>query len=337
MNWYLQSNKDSDIVMSSRVRLARNIKGIPFTPKCKNEDYKKVYDLMKENSPLLGYGLKFIDLKDLDEITKYSLAEKHLINPDFAKSKNPYAAIIINDDEDICIEINEEDHIKIQVFSSGLEIQNLMNLAIEIDQKIEDIVPISYNDQYGYLTSCPTNVGTGLKSSVIVHLPALLQTRNIRKILNIVNNFGMSIKSINNEGSKNESDLYQISSNQTLGITEKEVTKNINLITQKVIEQERVARKYLAEKSIDLEDRLYRNYGILVNARKITSQEARELLSNIKLGVDLGIITELDDKKVLELMLYTKPANLQKRLGKRLTMNEREIERAKLIQQIISQ
>lgn len=336
MNWYLQSNKDSDIVISSRVRLVRNIKGIPFTPKCKNEDFKKVYDIMKENSPLLGYGLKFIDLKDLDDITKYSLAEKHLINTDFAKSKNPYAAIIINDDEDICIEINEEDHIKIQVFSAGLEIQNLMNLAIEIDQKLEDIIPISYHEQYGYLTSCPTNVGTGLKSSVIVHLPALSQTRNIRKILNIVNNFGMSIKNINSEGSKIESDIYQISNNQTLGITEKEVTKNINLITQKVIEQERVARKYLAEKSIELEDELYRNYGILVNARKISGQEALELLSNVKLGVDLGIITEINDKKILELMLYIKPANLQKRLGKKLNMYDRQIERAKLIKEIIA-
>ena len=305
MNWYLQNGKESDVILSSRVRLSRNIKGIPFTTKCKDEDFKKVYDLMKNATMSLGYGLKFIALKDIDDITKGVLAEEHLISQEFAKTKNPYAAIIINDDENICIEVNEEDHIKLQVFSSGLDIENLMNLAIEIDQKLENIVPYSYNEQYGYLTACPTNVGTGLKASVLVHLAGLTQTGNIRKILNVINNFGMSVRGAYGEGTKVEGDLYQISNNQTLGVTEGEIIKNLKLISQKIISQERLARKFLTKNSVELEDKVYRDFGILSNARKLTNDETKELLSTVKLGTDLGIIKgnkddylDLLDKKI---------------------------------------
>ena len=328
MNWYLQNGKDSDVVVSCRNRLARNIDDIPYIPKCTNEDFKKVYNIMKEATPLLGYGLKFVDMKDLDDLTKESLAEKKIISKEFAKNKNPYVAIIINSDENICMTINEEDHIRLQTFSSGLDVENLMNLCIEIDEKLEEIVQYSFHIQYGYLTACPTNVGTGLKSSVIVHLPALSMTKNIGKVINIVNNLGMSLKEIS-------PCMYQISNNQTLGITEKEIVKNINLITQKVLEQERVARKYLGKKSISLEDKIYRDFGILSNAKKLNIEETKELLSNIKLGVDLGIIDILNDTKVSELMLYTMPANLQKRIGKELTVYEQDIERAKVVKDII--
>ena len=334
MNWYLQNGKDSDVVLSSKVCLSRNIKGIPFTTKASQEELKKVYSLMKDASNSLGYGLRFFDLSDMDEITRDSLAEKHLISKAHSKSKQKYSAIILNDDESICIEVNEEDHIKIQVFRSGLELESITNLAIELDEKIGKILPYSYHKQYGYLTACPTNVGTGMKVSTIVHLPALSITRNTRKLLNVVNNFGMEIKGLYGDGSKVEGDLYQISNNQTLGVTEKEIVKSLNLITNKVIEQERTARKYLTRQSIDLEDKVYRDFGILTNARKINLNEALKLLSNVKLGVDLGIIKELNDSKVSELMLYIKPANLQKRVGKELTINEQSIERAKIVKEM---
>lgn len=336
MNWYLQSGKEADVVISSRVRLSRNIKQIPFTTRAKEQDLKKVFDLMKEASLSLGYGLKFVPMDSLDELTKESLAEKHIISMEFAKNQNPYTAILINDEENICIEINEEDHIKLQVLSSGLEIENLMNLAIEIDQKLEEIVPYSYNEKYGYLTACPTNVGTGLKASVLVHLPALSTTGNARKVLNIVNGLGMNIRGLYGEGTKVEGDMYQISNNQTIGITEKEIIKNLSLITQKIIKQERMVRKYLTNKEIELEDSVYRDYGILANARKITNEEAKEMLSLVKLGCDLGIIEEVNDKKINELMLYTNDANLQKRVGRTLNKKELDIERAKVIKEIIN-
>lgn len=335
MSWYLQNGKDSDVVISTRIRLVRNIKGIPFTTKCKKEDFKKVYALMKEATLSLGYGLRFISMKDIDQLTKNSLAEKHLISQEFAKSNNPYNAIIINDEENICIMVNEEDHIKIQVFCSGLDIDNLMNLAIEIDKKLEKATQYSFNDKYGYLTACPTNVGTGLKASVLLHIPGLRLTGNLRKILNVVNNFGMNVRGVYGEGTNVEGDMYQISNNQTLGIAESEITKNIKLITQKVMQQERVARKYLAKKNIELEDKIYRDYGILTNARKISEEESIELLSIIKMGIDLGILEELNDKKVSELLLYVRGANLQKRLGKSLTIYEQDIERANIIKEIV--
>lgn len=337
MNWYLQNGKESDVVISTRVRLSRNIKGISFITRASKEELKEVYEKMKEITPLLGYNLKFLKLDDMDSITKQSLVEKHLISPDFAKTKMPYTAIIINDEENICIMVNEEDHIKLQVFSSGLDIDNLLNLAIEIDEKIESLVQYSYHEKYGFLTACPTNVGTGLKISTLVHIPALQMTGNLNKMLNIINNLGMNVRGLYGEGSKAEGDVYQVSNNQTLGITEKEIAKNLNLLAQKIIDQERLARKYLSKNSLKLEDEVYRSYGILVNARRLSEEEAIDLLSKVKLGTDLGIIKELNDKKIRELMLFTKPANMQKRLSTKLSVIDQEASRCEVIKQITNE
>ena len=337
MNWYLQNGKESDVVISTRVRLSRNIKGIPFITRASKEELKEVYEKMKEITPLLGYNLKFLKLDDMDSITKQSLVEKHLISPDFAKTKMPYTAIIINDEENICIMVNEEDHIKLQVFTSGLDIDNLLNLAIEIEEKIESLVQYSYHEKYGFLTACPTNVGTGLKISTLVHIPALQMTGNLNKMLNIINNLGMNVRGLYGEGSKAEGDVYQVSNNQTLGITEKEIAKNLNLLAQKIIDQERLARKYLSKNSLKLEDEVYRSYGILVNARRLSEEEAIDLLSKVKLGTDLGIIKELNDKKIKELMLFTKPANMQKRLSTKLSVIDQEASRCEVIKQITNE
>lgn len=337
MNWYLQNGKESDVVISTRVRLSRNIKGIPFINRASKEELKEVYEKLKDITPSLGYNLKFLSLDDMDSITKQSLVEKHLISPDFAKTKMPYTAIIINDEENICIMVNEEDHIKLQVFTSGLDIDNLLNLAIEIDEKIESLVQYSYHEKYGFLTACPTNVGTGLKISTLVHIPALQMTGNLNKMLNIINNLGMNVRGFYGEGSKAEGDVYQVSNNQTLGITEKEIAKNLNLLAQKIIDQERLARKYLSKNSLKLEDDVYRSYGILVNARRLSEEETIDLLSKVKLGTDLGIIKELNDKKIRELMLFTKPANMQKRLSAKLSVIDQEASRCEVIKQITNE
>ena len=333
-NWYLQNGKDSDVVISSRVRLARNLADFPFKDKAKQEDLEQILKIIKEIVPSIGYGLKYIELRNIDNITKLTLIENHLISPEFATNKN--GAILINDEENICIMINEEDHIRIQVFSSGQELEELLNLAIEIDEKIDGLVTYATNERYGYLTSCPTNVGTGLRASVMVHLPALTLTGNIEKVLNVVNNFGMNIRGVYGEGTQSKGNKYQISNKQSLEEIEKEIIKNIKTITEKVIEQERLARKYLTKRQIDLEDRVYRAYGILANAMKLSSEECRKLLSDVKLGTDLGIIKELDDMKVSKLETYTKPGNLQKYLAKELDAYDRDIERSKVVKQILN-
>ena len=336
MNWYLQSSENSDVAKSTRIRFARNIAGFPFNLKTKQER-EVLENKIKDNLYGIGYGLKFFKLKDIDDITKMSFVEKNLISPEFALNKNETGSILINDEENICIMIGEEDHLRIQVFNCGLDLENTLNLAIELDEKINETLGYAINKKYGYLTACPTNVGTGLRASVMLHLPALEHTGNTAKILNAVSNFGISIRGIYGENSKSTGDMYQISNRQTLGITEKEIIERVKVISEKIIEQERKARKMLADDKIEFEDMIYRNYGILSNCRKISSEETRELLSDVKLGVDLGILDEITDLQVQKLYLYTKPANLQKYLGEQYDSYERDVKRAEVIKQILNE
>ncbi len=334
MNWYLQSSENSDVARSTRVRLARNLNDFKFNLGNK-EDMKVLANRIKENLYAIGYGLKFFRLKDMDDITKMSLVEKNLINPEFVLNKNELGNILINDEENICIMIGNEDHIELQVFNCGLDLENALNLAIEVDKKIEEALGYAVNKKYGYLTSCPNNVGTGLRASVMVHLPALSKTKNTKKVLDAINSFGVNIRGVYGENTESTGDMYQISNKQTLGITEQEIIQNLYVIVEKVIKQEREARKILAKDDIALEDLIYRSYGILSNCRKISSEETRELLSNIKLGTDLGILKELTDLEVQKLYLYTKPANLQKYVGEQYEAIERDIKRAEVIKEII--
>lgn len=202
LNWYLQCGKDSDVVVSSRIRLARNFQKYQFPNKISIEESNNILQNLEEVVLSLGYGLKLLKLDNIDDITKISLIEKHLISPEFAMQENVNKAILINDDENICVMINEEDHLRIQVFSAGYELENLMKFAIEIDEKIEKLINYAFHRKYGYLTSCPTNLGTGMRASVMVHLPALTLTGNISNVLKAVNNFGMNIRGVYGEGTR---------------------------------------------------------------------------------------------------------------------------------------
>lgn len=327
MNWYLQSGKDSDVVTSTRIRFARNLQGFKFNLK-NQKDIEELKNKIKENTYAIGYGLKYLELKDMDDITKLSLVEKNLISKDYAL-KNKTGAILINDEENICIIINDDDHLKVQVFSSGFELENTLNFAIELDKKIEEVLGYATSKKYGYLTSMPTNCGTGLKVSVMVSLPALEKTRNIDKVFYNLSNFGINILELNN--------AFEISNKRTLGITEEDIIQNIKVVTEKLIEQERNARKFLDKDKISLEDTIYRSYGLLTNCRKITLEETEKLLSNVKIGTDLGILPELTDSKIQKMYLYTKPANMQKYLGEQYEAFERDIKRAEVIKNIIKE
>ena len=210
-NWYLQNGKDSDVVISTRVRLARNINGFNFESRCSKEEKGKIVEKINVIVANLGYGLKLLRMKDIDDITKQALVEKHIVSPEFANNKDENCAILLNDEENICIMINEEDHLRMQFFGEGLAIKELMGLAVELDQKLEKFIEYAYSEKYGYLTACPTNAGTGLRVSVMVHLPGLAKTGNLNKILHIVNNLGMSVRGVYGEGSQSIGDMYQIS------------------------------------------------------------------------------------------------------------------------------
>lgn len=337
LNWYLQSGKDSDVIVSSRIRLARNISNYPFETKCNETKKEEITKLIEEAISGNKYGIKLLKLKDMDDITINSLIEKRLISPDFIKGKDIAKAILINDEENVCAMIHTDDHISLQVFGAGLELDNLLNLIIELDEFLDEKLKFAFSEKYGFLTACPIEAGTAMKASVMVHVPALQITGNIGKILEIINNFGMNVTGIHGEGSKSEGALYQISNKQTLGISEKEIIKKIKLITDKIIEQERIARKYLGKNRLNFEDKLYRDYSILTNCRKISESECKDLLSTLKLGTDLGIIGELTDLKINKLLLYTQDANLQKLLGNKLEGIDLDAKRAEVIKTIINE
>lgn len=326
LNWYLQTGKDSDVVIASKIKLARNLSQFNFYIK-DEEKILKLENLIQENLLQIGYELKFLKLRDLDENDTQVLLEKGLITQKVVQNKNRIS-ILINEEENICILINSDEHLILQVFASGLEIDAITNLCIEIDEKLQTIFNISKSPQYGYLTASPINVGTGMNLSVILHLPGLTKTKNIQKVIKFVRQFGIEITKYQ------EPDIYKISNERTLGITEADIVKNLKAIAEKLIEQEKSARKVLIENSIELEDLIFRSYGILSNCRKISQTEARELLSNVKLGVDLGIIKELTDSKVKKLYLYTEHANLSKYFGQELNLGEQNIKRAEMIKKI---
>lgn len=331
MNWYIQSGKDSDVVLSTRIRFSRNIQGLPFALKTK-EQIENLHNKIQEKLFGIGYGLQFFKLKDMDEITKQSLVEKNLITMQFAKNRNGLNAILLNDDENICIMLNEKDHLKIQVYSSGLELENTLNLAIELDNKIDETLNYSKSEKYGYLTTYPNNCGTGMKASVLLELPGLLESRNMKSVFDALKNFEVNINAIENVKA-----IYEISNIRTLGVTEKDIVQGIKVIAEKIMEQERQVRKYLAKDGITLEDKIYRSYGIISNCKKLSFEEAKEYLSTLKLGTDLGIINELTDLKVKKMLIYSKPANLQKYLGNQYEAIELDRKRAEVIKQIINE
>ena len=333
MNWYMQTGKDGDVVLNNRINYFRNLRNYKFETKSLKE-IQEIENLVKSNLPSIGYNLKFLKLKDMDELTRKSLSEKGLIDE---QDLDDNISILINDEENICVVLNEQDHFNIQVFSSGMQLENAFNLAREIDQKFETIFDIAKSKKYGYLTTSPMDVGTGMKSQITLHLPGLTKTGNIRKISQTINDFGLNFVAKYIKDSKAIGDIYQISNKQTLGVSEESIINNLKAITEKLIEQERQARKLLGKNQIELEDMIYRKYGILVNARKLRWEEAFDFLSDVKMGTDLGLIKEINDSQIAKIYFYINPANLQKYFGQNLEAYDRDIKRAEMIKQIINE
>lgn len=332
MNWYLQRGKDSDVIINCKVMFSRNLRNHRFNTK-NSVEIQEIENEVKSKLQGLGYNLKFIKIKDMDNLTKQSYIEKGVIGDTIAQNEN--TSILINDDENICIVLNSQDHIEIQVFNSGMELESTFNLAREIDNKFEEIFDIAKSKKYGYLTSSPLDVGTGLKAEVTIHLPGLTMTGNIRKIATAMNNLGVSFSSKYVSGMENIGDIYKIRNKQTLGISEDTIIKNIKAISEKIIEQERAARNILGKNQIELEDMVYRNLGTLVNARKLKWKEAVKLMSNVKMGVDMGVIKELSDDDIAKIYFYMEPANLQKYFNQNLDGYDRDIKRGEMIRTIV--
>lgn len=330
--WISGAGPEQDIVLSNRIRLARNINKIPFPGKAKKEDLAEIVSMVKEVvSKQDDFKLFFIKIKDLPQVEKNLLVEKNLTSPAHL-NKEAEAALFLNNEENISIMVNEEDHIRIQILTAGFQLEKSWKVADEIDDLLEDKLDFAFSKKIGYLSACPTNLGTGLRASVMVHLPALNVTNNIGKMLGAISQLGLVVRGIYGEGSESSGNIYQISNQITLGNSEKEIIDNLKSVTTQIIEEERNIREKLMKKQkIQVKDKIMRSYGILKYVQKIASDEAMELLSNVKLGIDMGIIDSLDSKVLSELLILIRPAHLQKSEGEELSSRERDIKRASLI------
>lgn len=341
--WMKGEGPESDIVISSRIRIARNLKTTPFPMLATNDQSSKVLQQVKsvlDQSELyhnkLG-RLEFLPLSEMDDLDKQVLVEKHLISPSLAnESRN--GAVILSENESLSIMVNEEDHLRIQCLYSGFQIQEAFRQADVIDDLFENKLDFAFDEQRGYLTSCPTNVGTGIRASVMVHLPALVLTQQINRILSAVNQVGLTVRGIYGEGSEAQGNLFQISNQVTLGQSEEEIVENLYTVVQQIIDHERNARERLMHESkIQIADRVNRSYGILAHAVTIDSKESAQRLSDVRLGIDLDMISDVSSNVMNELMVMTQPGFLQRYAGQKLSPDERDVRRAEMIRERISQ
>ncbi len=333
--WLEETGPEADIVISSRIRIARNLEELPFPylldEKRGEEVINQVHQAVIEGNSNLKNDFNLLLIKDLDKITRLKYVEKHLISPDLAKNTIK-GSMLINKEESISVLINEEDHIRIQCLLPGLQLDDTWSLADKIDDLIEEKIKYAFDEQLGYLTSCPTNLGTGIRASVMMHLPVLNMTGYINGILQASSQIGITIRGIYGEGTEFLGNIFQISNQITLGITEEEIVKNLKDVATQIVHKERLMREnLLREKPIELEDKVFRSYGILKNARILNTNEAMKLISDVKLGIALGLLNEVTLEKMNQLMSLIQIGHMQDYYNAELSEVERDIKRAELI------
>lgn len=334
-NWYSIAGKESDIVVSTRIRLARNLQNTPF-PSYMNEQEKKALNEKVRNAVLnsdtpYAKSLKYISMEDVPENEIYAMVERHIISPDFAK-KTQGRAVIISEDESICVMIGEEDHIRIQVILPGLALSKAYEIADSIDNLLASKLEFAYDSQLGFLTECPTNLGTGLRASVMLHLPLLESSSAINEMAEAIGKIGFTVRGMYGESSKSKASLYQISNQITLGITEKNAIENLGVIAGQLIARERQERNQCDK--IKIEDTVWRAYGILKNQRILSSDEMMKLISRLKIGASMGILP-IDSVLPIKILIETQPYMLCRKCGEK-TPQERDILRAETVRNLIN-
>ena len=314
--WYEDSACNEGIVISSRVRLARNLKKYPFPETMNETQMKQMIDEVKdaivnERTPI-SKDFEFIEVNYLPALKKKELMEKHIISP-VLLSKNKNCAVLVKNDETVSIMLNEEDHIRIQTVFPGENIDKAWDLADKIDDLIEESVEYAYNEKYGYITACPTNMGTGLRASFMMHLPFIERAGQMKNLLEAISKFGVTIRGIYGEGSEALGSIYQISNQVTLGQSEQEIIKNLKNVVKFVKDRElKIRESHMKNERIETEDRIYRSLGIIQNARKISGSEAMKHLSNIREGCLLGLsdIPKVNET-IYNIMINVQPGNIQ--------------------------
>lgn len=328
MIWY--KNNKSDIVVSTRIRLARNLAGIPFPNALAStaDVTEKIKNALLGSNSTLAKDFDFINLDNTPSVRKQAMAEEHLISPVMCEGKGK--SVLINKDKTMSIMLMEEDHIRLQVILSGLALDEAYSLASKVDDVLEENLTYAFDNDFGYLTACPTNTGTGMRASVMLHLPALTMTDNISRVISSAASLGIEVRGLYGEGTKAYGNLYQISNKMTLGISEQQSIEKLKDIVKQLTEMETKARKALKDNNSDaLADKLYRSYGILKYARCMSSAEAKSLLSDVMLGQNMGILPCEGKISPLECMVITEPALLSG--DKELEPAGRDIKRAEFL------
>ena len=333
--WLRGEGPESDIVMSTRVRLARNVAAFPFVSRASQEQKRDLERLLRTKimDACAGDDTIYLSVEDLAEVDRLFLVERHLISREHAEAEGA-RGVAVSRGEMVSIMTNEEDHLRIQGIRSGFQMRHTWEMVDEIDDALSGGLSFAFSPRFGYLTACPTNVGTGIRVSVMLHLPALSISRHLEKVFNSVAKMGLVVRGLYGEGTQAYGDLYQISNQVTLGKSEEEIMGSVDVAIPRVVEYERRARhKLLTDKRHELEDRVWRSYGMLRHARTISSEETLHLLSQVRMGVNLDLIREVQTETMNQLFVLALPAHLQRRVGRALDTQERNVVRARVVRE----
>ena len=334
--WYEKSGNCGDVVCSTRVRLARNLKQFPFPAKAtvpqREAVEQKVRDALLSGNSILSKEFRFVPLENASEEEAVSLVERHIVSPEFISDRRG-KAVLISDDESISIMINEEDHLRIQVLREGFSLKEAAETADRIDTLLSETLDFAYDPEFGYLTQCPTNLGTGMRASVMLHLPALTENGAMPRIASNLSKLGLTIRGTYGEGSKSVGGLYQLSNQITLGLSENEAIENLRSITVQLMEEERKARSQMAQ-DVAWQDKIDRAAGILKTARVLSSSECMELLSYVRFGISVGFLQGVTTEELNGLMVNVQPGTLMAKAGKPLDQNQRDVLRATKVREV---
>jgi protein arginine kinase len=333
--WLRGSGPETDIVVSSRIRLARNLAEYPFIRRCNDSDRSAIARQVRSRLELLDsrYKVEYVDVEKLSPLDRQFLMERQLISRELSENEGT-RGVAIDPNEQFSVMVNEEDHLRIQVMRSGLDLNAAWDCIHGLDQELEKHLSFAFHEQFGFLTACPTNVGTGLRVSVMLHLPALVITKQIDRVFRSLQKISVAVRGLFGEGSQFMGDFYQVSNQITLGRSEQELVDKVSQIVPMLIEYERKAREFLLHESQqDLHDEVSRAFGILCTAKKISSEETMHYLSKVRMGVNLGLIKNVQIATLNKLFIHTQPAHLQKLRGQKLSTADRNIERATYLQQ----
>ncbi len=332
--WLLKDGPESDIVVSSRLRLARNISGFPFYERLTSQQKIEIIDKVDQaraKSDVLKNGV-YARYRDMTELDRQFLLERHLVSREHAAEKGE-KAVALTQNEVVSVMVLEEDHLRLQAFQAGLNLKETWKIVNRVDDELEKTLDYSFKSDLGYLTACPTNVGTGLRASCMLHLPSLVLAKQIHKVLQALSKLNLAARGLYGEGTQAMGNFFQFSNQMTLGQYEEEIIENLDSVIRQVIGHEKEAREFLGKKG-KFEDQIWRALGTLKSARIISSGEATQLLSLVQLGISLGMISQGITRQDLNILfLLIQPAHLQKLRGMTLNSSDRDIRRADLIRE----